>query len=94
MASGRVAEWRILRGKLDEDKWRDVMELDKWRDVMELDGRKTAGAEGHESRNEDDVEEEVEYGCKNSLINYENMLSDGLISAVINVQLISVRIDD
>jgi hypothetical protein len=46
------------------------------------------------SRNEDDVEEEVEYGCKNSLINYENMLNDGLISAVINVQLISVRIDD
>jgi hypothetical protein len=55
---------------------------------------KTAGAEGHKSRNEDDVEEEVEYECKNSLINYENMLSGGLISAVINVQLISVRIDD
>jgi hypothetical protein len=39
-------------------------------------------------------EEVVEYGCKNILINYENMLSGGLISAVINVQLISVRIGD
>ncbi len=48
VAKWRVAEWRILRGKLDEVKWRD--------------GRPEE-LKATSSRNDDNVEEEVKYGC-------------------------------